>query len=658
MSIWLIFILVWVLFFSFMKLVETLSSGFISRNLEKRNITVKFGYISVYTTRFNSAIETYAQSHRKILVRWFCCGALFGLIGLLLSFFLLIFNVQHTIFPARDVPRSVTFRQLPRIPFHSEIPWFLPHAWRSLFTRTDHHPSAVVLPHNASDLSAAAARWGILNKRRPWHKWFLRPLLHGGCHSRHEAFHREVGRLIHVPPWPARRRRRRLRVFRFVKPKLSPLRLRRLLALPPTYDINPNASVDARNASESRDVPHERRSFLTPLVPGVTVPFGDVWYMLIVVLIAAGVHELGHALAAGAEDGHISGIGAFFAVLLPGAYVNLSGIEDMSPRAQLRVYCAGAWHNLVSASLALFAVYTLPMLVAPAYEIGSGALVVNVPHVSPLYGHINPGDVLTRLGPFRVSDGGNSFRETVKQLYVTRDSVGFCVSQHILANESHHASSCCDANQPNDKASPFECFRVQSITQTTEPRKVCLDPGVISSRHTCRFARNCQSGSPTSAGLPACVMPVLPANQQLIDVRVWSASARDYVHFFYEGYLHILSQSLAVSSYIPRLRTHLPVFVLRIIAALDLPNIAERFLQYFASISLGLAILNLAPVLFLDGEATVGLFIRILFKNISMKRVRRIRAAVLLLGSLLLLINLLMSLWHLDSGHIAGKLTG
>ena len=68
-------------------------------------------------------------------------------------------------------------------------------------------------------------------------------------------------------------------------------------------------------------------------------------------LLAAGVfHELGHGLAAAAEDVAILGSGLVLVGIYPGGFVDLHtrDLQGALPRIrQLRIFTAGAWHNIV-----------------------------------------------------------------------------------------------------------------------------------------------------------------------------------------------------------------------------------------------------------------------------------------------------------------------
>lgn len=461
-----------------------------------------------------------------------------------------------------------------------------------------------------------------------------------------------------------------------------------------TGSTNSTSSSSNTAHSQSQSSAASRNAFLTPLVPGVTVPAGDLWYMIGAVLIAAVVHELGHALAAGMQNAQVSGIGGFVALLLPGAYVQLGGIEDLSPWNQLKVYCAGAWHNLVSAILALVLISWLPVLMSGFFLCQEGAMVVAVPELSPLSGHVEPGDIILQLGPFNVSDGGPSFRRAVSNLVLSNDSVGFCVPEDLYRKYSKSRSPCCQdeylQNIDYGESLDHKCFRVEGI----ENRTSCLEPEAVSTQPTCRKTRECSrmaapgSMGPVVArsdeGMPvgglrldtvnravspvsaegdsseteenaggqakktSCFVPILPMEQQLVDVQVLAARTGQRVHFFYEGYPQILGQSVTVSSYVPRVWWTVPFPVIQVLASVDIPNMIERLLQYFSSISLALAILNMAPVFFLDGEMSCVLFVRLFAKKMPTTTAMRIRTIVVFSGTVLLVLNMIIALLEMD----------
>lgn len=318
-------------------------------------------------------------------------------------------------------------------------------------------------------------------------------------------------------------------------------------------------------------------------------------------------------------------------------------------------------------------------------------MVVGLPEDSVLKGHVEVGDIVLKMGKFEVMNGGASFRGAVSKLILTRDSVGFCVPEDLYLNFSRPKSACCSEEYLSSMEAGDElrqkCFRVDGI----EKRLACIDPDVVSTQPTCRQTIECVRGASTvdngkvmfarnesdvelkvvsrtemeegelgganpgaeDAAMKnrstGCFIPVLPVQQQLVDVRVRKVRTGEIVHFFYEGYPQVLGRAVSVSSYVPRVWGHVPVRVTRGLARADLPNGIERLLQYLSSISLALAILNMAPVLFLDGETSSVLFVRLLLPRLSKTGMERVKGVIVSGGSLLLLLNLLVALLEVET---------
>lgn len=86
------------------------------------------------------------------------------------------------------------------------------------------------------------------------------------------------------------------------------------------------------------------------------------------------------------ENVRVNGFGLFLLILYPGAYVDLSSehLQVVSPLRQLRIYCAGVWHNFVIVIFALIVIFILPILLIPFYSTGSAVVITQVSEVSLL----------------------------------------------------------------------------------------------------------------------------------------------------------------------------------------------------------------------------------------------------------------------------------
>ncbi|KAJ2884315.1 hypothetical protein IWW38_005441, partial [Coemansia aciculifera] len=134
--------------------------------------------------------------------------------------------------------------------------------------------------------------------------------------------------------------------------------------------------------------------WLRPVIPGITMPLGHLWYYLLSLIICAIIHELGHALAAARARIRLRSFGLFVIGVYPGAFVDLSRdkLEQAPVTQQLRIVCAGVWHNAVTALLAWLLVHSGGLGWAFSHSgwtrVDSGVVVVDVAQTSPLYGRI------------------------------------------------------------------------------------------------------------------------------------------------------------------------------------------------------------------------------------------------------------------------------
>ena len=89
---------------------------------------------------------------------------------------------------------------------------------------------------------------------------------------------------------------------------------------------------------------------LKPLLPDENnLPGG--WFLLwICVLIALIIHEFGHGFVAYLEGCPLKSFGVSLYGVIPGAYVQVDeSVQFLSPFSQLKIYCAGVWHNFILA---------------------------------------------------------------------------------------------------------------------------------------------------------------------------------------------------------------------------------------------------------------------------------------------------------------------
>lgn len=97
-------------------------------------------------------------------------------------------------------------------------------------------------------------------------------------------------------------------------------------------------------------------------------------------MLTSGIHEYGHAAAAAHEDVQITGVGmaVFFAIIACFVNLNRDQLNRLSPRKQLRILCAGVWHNIVLAVVCLVLFEFFYYIGTPFYKLNIGVYVNSI----------------------------------------------------------------------------------------------------------------------------------------------------------------------------------------------------------------------------------------------------------------------------------------
>ncbi|URE05811.1 Peptidase family M50 [Musa troglodytarum] len=187
----------------------------------------------------------------------------------------------------------------------------------------------------------------------------------------------------------------------------------------------------------------------------------DATSMIASTLLAVGLHEFGHALAAACEGLQIEYIAIFLALLFPGALVafNNDWLQSLSHFASLRIYCAGIWHNVTLCAACVLIFLSLPMILHPLYIHGEGPLVLGVPKASPFYGYLSPYDIVVAVDGSNIKSPHEWINimaevnsQMLAQIYETRDTQnsqvlnhrkGYCVPDN-WTEASSISNSCSD----------------------------------------------------------------------------------------------------------------------------------------------------------------------------------------------------------------------
>ncbi|CAH0384965.1 unnamed protein product [Bemisia tabaci] len=367
-----------------------------------------------------------------------------------------------------------------------------------------------------------------------------------------------------------------------------------------------------------------------PVIPGLNLPAQDIFHYIFSLLTCTIVHELGHAVAAAREGLHISGFGVQLLFIIPFAYTLLDQVDNLPPSKQLRVLCAGIWHNLILAVFAAFVVFAMPFIFAPVYSIGQSVHVEQILKDSLLIGPsgLEVGDEITKVNYCPVQDM-NSWRDCLVQSTESL-SPGYCVSsefihQHDESFEVKHLNDgtidCCRSNMSRNL-----CFEyLESEFEPIElPQYSCLNVRNVVEN----FEKPCQT-SQECEGLH-CFRPMLTSPMKLIQIRRQNKPV-----ILFRGHASEIFRSVGVSEYVPRYFMF-PSW---------LPATISKFFSYLHVFSAGIAVVNVIPCFYFDGFHITRVLVHMIWQRSLPSSVRlAVTTCITILGSFILIIYLVLNL--------------
>ncbi|XP_028391704.1 membrane-bound transcription factor site-2 protease-like [Dendronephthya gigantea] len=371
--------------------------------------------------------------------------------------------------------------------------------------------------------------------------------------------------------------------------------------------------------------------FLTPVMPGVNLPWSHIVYYLVTLTLAGIVHEVGHALAAVREQVRVNGFGIFFMVLYPGAFVDLytEHLAVISAVRQLRIYCAGVWHNFILVLIAVGLLWLLPSILSLGYVSNQGAVVLQLMKGSAVENSLTVGDYITSVDKCKVTNAEDWKLCLKRTIYEAQH--GFCTDMMtmtrkniFLGKESNVHLDCCG----NLKASRL-CFSYHS--SLGQKGLSCLPARTMVSNKMCNDPNECPG-----TGEKVCIHPSIDNSSRLIKISHYRGEDVLYV-----GDPHLLYFSVFVGTYLPVFK-FLP---------LSLPVILETLFMYIISLSSALALLNAAPCYWLDGQwilyALVDYSLGKYLPDVQARNT--ICTVILTAGTFFLVSNILLALWTLGN---------
>ncbi|XP_035272278.1 membrane-bound transcription factor site-2 protease isoform X1 [Anguilla anguilla] len=391
----------------------------------------------------------------------------------------------------------------------------------------------------------------------------------------------------------------------------------------------------AQMISESPEGSNEQ--VLQVVVPGVNLPVSQLAYFFIAILISGVIHEFGHGVAALREQVRLNGFGMFVFVIYPGAFVDLftTHLQLISPIQQLRIFCAGVWHNFMLCVVALSFLLLLPLILFPLYTTGAGALVTEVVEGSAASGPrgLFVGDLVTQLEDCHVH-GVEDWHSCIGKLSQSAQT-GYCVHSSSLQlspatgrvyRRLDGTMECCSNGSLTDV-----CF---SYSNNLESKLYACLPArkTMESSRTCRLNADCQTDFTPSL----CVVPSLENLTRLIRVR-----HPPQPHMLFLGYPPHLQMAVSLTNFIPRFG----------FLHFDLPVAIERFFKYLVSLSGALAVVNAVPCFALDGQWILSSFLEATLSSLVIEKNNRelLGFFILLGGSTLLAANVALGLWMITA---------
>lgn len=338
---------------------------------------------------------------------------------------------------------------------------------------------------------------------------------------------------------------------------------------------------------------------IEPVVPGINLPASEIGYYGFSLILCSIVHEIGHALAAVREDVTVNHLAVIIIFCLPIAYANINTDKLFSLQSWqiLRILCAGIWHNLVLSFVAFLVYISLPYVFSSCFEVGNGVTISTIAKHSPLRGSkgLFVGDVVVRINDCLITDE-NSWYDCLNNLQQYKPA--FCVDSDLihsldesipLKHVENDNFDCCD-----QKRSSNLCFEYLDTADgiLELPTHACLPARTIieKSSNFCTFPPN------TCPGNLFCFRPLLVNNTNLFKI-----IRRDKPNVVYIGLVTDLYRTIEVSSYIPEY----------LFKTTDLPDIVTKYCKYVIIFSLGLAIINIIPCMFFDGQHIIGILVQI-----------------------------------------------
>lgn len=344
------------------------------------------------------------------------------------------------------------------------------------------------------------------------------------------------------------------------------------------------------------------------MVPGVNIPLSDFWAYFLAIALSSMFHELGHAMAAVQEDVQLFSVGVHVFTIIPIAFVQLSTehLNSLSATKRLKIYCAGVWHNIATAGMAIIIFFFIPILFSIAYESDIGVRVTGFTHDSPLKDvrGLEIDDKITAVNACPVKN----YDDWQHCLHKAHDRYGICTTAEFVSQNDeimmenvrdNDVVECCRTEDTYSFC--FEYMEPKNAVDSVLPGQYsCLRPRDMIDET--KFSKCTEAGGYTCPTGLHCLRPSLNNHTFLIIVE-----RKDYDPVLYLGLPYDLHKTVYVDQYFPRLS----------FLALFSPQELEKLLRYIFIFSMGIGFLNIVPCYGTDGHHIARNLIQILAKYLN-----------------------------------------
>ena len=286
----------------------------------------------------------------------------------------------------------------------------------------------------------------------------------------------------------------------------------------------------------------------------------------------------------------MNGVGLILIVLYPGAFVDFrEELSDLPLLKQLKVYCAGVWHNLVLCLFCWLLLWKLPLFLLPFYKsVDDGVIVVGGDEIEKndgvLRSHFHIGDKISWLGTCKI-DNTESWTSSFDKACYLMDS--YCIPNNNVS-----------FSNTNENLSMF-CFdEITSETKRNHVYCVSNPKPFLNRNNSCNESRDCNSQNSMICGR-------YRGPNELYS-KLTPIEKEDGSVVITNGNEFWLRNAIKVSS----LQSRFQILSHQLFTP-NLPDKIGFLLDYTIALSSALSLLNIAPMFYLDGQWAFTAFLKL-----------------------------------------------